>query len=62
MRNLVKICHTSNDGRDTSQRLYNWFLRNRKDLLIDGGIESGKNPFLANLYEKLVSTYELKDG
>ncbi len=62
MRNLVKICHASNDGRDASQRLYNWFLRNRKDLLVDGGIENGKNPFLANLYEKLVSAYKLKDG
>jgi hypothetical protein len=62
MRKLVKICHASNDKSDAAQRLYNWFLRNRKDLLIDGEIESSKNPYLANLYEKLVSTYRVKDG
>jgi hypothetical protein len=61
MRELVKICHASNDERDASRRLYNWFLRNRKDLLIDGGIENSKNPYLANLFKKLISTYKVKD-
>ena len=62
MRSIVKICHASNNGRDASQRLYRWFSQNRKDLLIDGGIKSNKNPYLANIYEKLVSTYKVKDG
>jgi len=61
IHSIVKICHASNNGRDASQRLYRWFSKNRKDLLIDGGIESSKNPFLANIYEKLVSTYKVKD-
>jgi hypothetical protein len=61
MRELVKICHASNDERDASRRLYNWFLRNRKDLLIDGGIENSKNPYLANLFKNLISTYKVKD-
>ena len=62
MRSIVKICHASKDERDASQRLYRWFSQNRKDLLIDGGIESSKNPTLENLYKKLVSTYRVKDG
>ena len=62
MRSLVKICHASKDGRDASQRLYRWFSQNRKDLLIDGGIGSSKNPSLENLYKKLISTYKVKNG
>ena len=56
MRSIVRICHASIDASDASQRLYRWFRENRKDLLIDGGIESSKNPSLANLYKNFSFT------
>ncbi len=62
MRKIVKICHISEDELDASQRLYNWFTRNRKDFLIDAQVGSSKSPFLANLYEKVIHTYKVKEG
>jgi len=41
--------------------LYNWFLRNRKDLLVDAEIGSAKNPHLAALYQYLVHTYRVRE-
>ena len=61
MRSIVKICHAAENETDASQRLYRWFSKNRKDLLIDGGIASSKSPFLANIYKKLISTYKVKE-
>jgi len=61
MRKLVKICHVSEDERDASERLYNWFSRNRKDLLIDGQIGDSNNPFLANIYSYIINKYKVKN-
>jgi hypothetical protein len=62
MRKIIKICHASEDEVDASQRLYNWFTRNRKDFLIDAQVGSSKSPFLANLYDKVTHTYKVKEG
>jgi len=62
MRKLVRLCHAADDNNDASRRLYNWFSRNRKDFLIDGEIESSRNPALAHLYERIVRTYKVKQG
>lgn len=61
MRHLVKICHAADDEVDASQRLYNWFKRIRSDFLVDGGIGSPRNPYLADLYRKLISTYRPRE-
>jgi hypothetical protein len=60
MRSLVKICHASADAGDASNRLFNWFERNRKDLLIDGGIVSRTHPALESVYEILIKRYKVK--
>ena len=60
MRSLVKICQASSDGRDASSRLFNWFEKNRKDLLIDGGIVSRTHPALESIYEILIRRYRVK--
>jgi hypothetical protein len=60
MRSLLKICHASADGRDASSRLFNWFEKNRKDLLIDGGIVSRTHPALESIYEILIRRYKVK--
>ena len=59
MRKLVKICQLAQNSTDASQRLYNWFKRFRSDLLVDGGIASARNPYLEDLYSKLISTYRV---
>jgi hypothetical protein len=60
MRSLVKICQASADGRDASSRLFTWFEKNRKDLLIDGGIVSRTHPALESVYEILIRRYRVK--
>jgi hypothetical protein len=62
MRSLVKICHASADGGDASSRLFNWFERNRKDLLIDGGIVSRTHPALESIFQILKSRYKVRGG
>ncbi|UCB47260.1 MAG: hypothetical protein JSV25_07575 [Spirochaetota bacterium] len=60
MRSLVKICHAAEDEIVAARRLYNWFTRERKDLLIDGQISAGTHPSLKSIYRKLISTYKVK--
>jgi hypothetical protein len=61
MRSLVKICHGSENETAAALRLYSWFKRFRSDFLVDGGVGSPKNPYLADLYGKLVSTYKPRE-
>jgi hypothetical protein len=62
MRSLVKICHAASDERDAGSRLFSWFERNRKDVLIDGGIVSRTHPALQAVHSILVSRYRVKGG
>ncbi len=62
MRSLVRICHASADERDAANRLFNWFEKNRKDLLIDGGIVSRTHPALESIYQILIRRYKVKDA
>jgi hypothetical protein len=61
MKKLVKICHLAGDPADAAHRLYNWFKRFRSDFLVDGGIGSARNPYLYDLYTKLISTYKVRE-
>jgi len=61
MRSMVKICHASEDEFDAARRLYNWFSRERKDVLIDGRITANTHPSLKSVYRKLISTYKVKE-
>ena len=60
MRSLVKICHAAEDEIIAARRLYNWFTKERKDLLIDGQIGAGTHPSLKSIYRKLITTYKVK--
>jgi hypothetical protein len=62
MKSLVRICHAAADESDASARLFTWLTRNRKDFLIDGGIESAKNPYLQSLFRELVIRYRVREG
>ena len=58
---MVKICHASEDDFDAARRLYGWFSRERKDVLIDGQITANTHPSLKSIYRKLISTYKVKE-
>ncbi len=60
MKKLVKMCHLADDRTDAAYRLYTWFKRFRSDFLVDGGIGSARNPYLDDLYTKLISTYKVR--
>jgi hypothetical protein len=62
MRQIVRLCHAAHDEVDASKRLYNWFYKNRKDLLVDCAVETSRDPHLANLYHKVITTYTLKEN
>jgi hypothetical protein len=63
MKKLVRICHVAQDAADASKHLYNWFKRFRSDFLVDGDIGGAANPYLVDLYRKLISTYKVgEDG
>jgi hypothetical protein len=61
MRKIVKICHSAESETDAVLRLYNWFLKNRKDLLVDADIGSPKSPYLGSLYQYLIHTYTVRE-
>jgi len=61
MKKLVKICQVAGDASDATVRLYNWLKRFRSDFLVDGNIGSAGNPYLADLYRKLIDSYKVQD-
>ena len=61
MKKLVKICQVADDASDATVRLYNWLKRFRSDFLVDGNIGSAGNPYLADLYRKLMDSYKVQD-
>jgi hypothetical protein len=59
-RALVKVCEAAANAAEGSQRLFVWLKRNRSDVLADGGIGSGRNPLLAELYRTINKSYRAK--
>ena len=60
MKKLVKICQVADDASDATIRLYNWLKRFRSDFLVDGSIGSAGNPYLVDLYRKLIASYKVQ--
>lgn len=60
MREITRHCHAAANAHDAARRLFKWFERERSDLLTDAGINSDRNPYLIDLYERVISTYKLK--
>jgi len=62
MRKLVKICHASEDEKDASRRLYNWFSKNRSDVIRDTDIVGVNDPALTSIYNYIKNKYTVKEG
>ena len=60
MRTITRICHAAEDARDGADRLYRWFSRERKDLLVDADIASARSAYIANIYTVIKSTFVTK--
>lgn len=62
MRKLVFICHAAAGEADGARRLYNWFARYRKDVLVDTDIGSPVDQALVTMYRFIKGRYTLKQG
>ena len=61
MRELTRICHKAADASAAARRLFQWFEEERSDLLADAGINSTRSPYLAGIYDIIVTTYKVRD-
>jgi hypothetical protein len=61
MRAITRTCHRAKDPAAGSRMLYRWFEQERADLLSDAGINSNRSPYLAALYDLVISNYKVKD-
>ncbi len=61
MREITRLCHAARDSTAAARRMFRWFEKERSDLLTDAGINSERNPYLIDLYERVISTYKVKD-
>jgi hypothetical protein len=59
MRGLVRLCRAPDSAGEAGPRLYRWLGENRKDILLDAGLKSGKDPRLAALVDLVRRRYTL---
>lgn len=55
---ILKIAIASESAADGAMRLFRWFQRERKDVLVDGHIGSAGHWALALIYNELLGTFE----
>jgi len=60
MREITRVCHAAKTPTAAARNLFRWFEKERSDLLVDAGIKSESNPYLADLYEEVIATYKVK--
>jgi hypothetical protein len=60
MRNLVKICHSTNDEKEAARKMYRWFELKRMDVLNDVYIDTPYHYLLIALYNFLKNRYTAK--
>jgi hypothetical protein len=61
MVKLVRICHIAENAEDGSARLYNRLKHERDDILLDAGINSKNDKFLAEIYKYLKANFSMED-
>ncbi len=54
---ILKIARAAETPEKGAIRLFNWFKKERKDVLVDGGIASSSNPVLLQIYKELLKTF-----
>ncbi len=57
MRKIVKLCHSAPTLQSGMRMLYHWFENNRKDVIIDTGIEGPHDRALETMYNYVINNY-----
>ncbi len=60
MRKLVKICHSADDEIDAADRLFNWFSRERSDVIKNSSLSGKNHKSLPAIYHCLVERYTVR--
>ncbi|MBN2656106.1 MAG: hypothetical protein JXR86_03540 [Spirochaetales bacterium] len=55
---LLNIARAAESPSDGALRLYNWFKRERKDVLVDAHLGRPSHPALLLIYRELLETFE----
>lgn len=61
MRNLVRACYAATTAAEAGPRLFAWFERERRDIIMNSKIADQRDSCLSALREKIVSTYAAGD-
>ena len=61
MRKLVKLCHVASDEKDGVSRLFNWFTKNRMDVINNTEIDGVNDLALVTIYNGIVTRYKPKE-
>ena len=56
---ILKIANAAGSEQTGSLRLYKWFEKERKDVLVDGHIGSASHPALIMIYNELLDKFTL---
>lgn len=56
---ILKIAKAAESPQLGVKRLYTWFKKERKDVLMDGHIGSSNHPALLMIYEELLDKFDL---
>jgi len=61
MRKLVKICHAAENERDAGERLFNWFSREKGEVIKNTRISGPGDPALVTIYKYIINNYDVKE-
>lgn len=61
MQQVVRICHGAGSVPEAARRLYTVFSRERRDILMDAGIDAARSPLLVALAQVVTARYRPKD-
>lgn len=57
MKKIVKLCHSAGSLSNGMRMLYDWCAHNRKDIIMDTGIEGRHDKALETMYNYIVNHY-----
>ncbi len=60
MKKIVKLCHVAENEKDGAERLYNWFERNRMDVINNTEIDGINDEALVTIYNGIIKSYTVK--
>ncbi len=59
LREIARVCWAAENGKNGANRLFRWFERERRDFLLDTGVDSPSDPGLSELWSLVRSRYKV---